>query len=71
MNDVYNFETDSRNPRKNFNPQKILEGGVLQPEYHSIIRISAYHPSFIDCVILLQPYVCSSLAGNILCHPFS
>ncbi len=39
INDVYDFETDSRNPRKIVNG---LQGGVLQPEYHGLVRTSAY-----------------------------
>ncbi|KAJ3571888.1 hypothetical protein NP233_g3461 [Leucocoprinus birnbaumii] len=38
INDVYDFSTDSRNPRKIVNG---LQGGVLQPEYHSLVRTSA------------------------------
>jgi 4-hydroxybenzoate polyprenyltransferase len=36
---VYDFATDSRNPRKIVNG---LQGGVLHLEYHSLIRNSAY-----------------------------
>ena len=38
MNDVYDYSTDSCNPRKILNK---LEGGVLQPKYRSLVCISA------------------------------
>ena len=39
INDVYDYESDSRNPRKLASG---LQGGVLGPEYHSLVRTAAY-----------------------------
>lgn len=38
MNDVYDYDSDIRNPRK---AASGLEGGVLAPEYHSSVRQAA------------------------------
>ncbi|KAF9451038.1 hypothetical protein P691DRAFT_409507 [Macrolepiota fuliginosa MF-IS2] len=51
INDVYDYETDNRNPRKLANG---LQGGVLKPEDHSLVRTSAYiSTSFIIGISLL------------------
>ena len=39
VNDVYDYESDRRNPRKNANN---LEGGVLDPAHHSDVLNAAY-----------------------------
>ncbi|KAF5357918.1 hypothetical protein D9756_001584 [Leucocoprinus leucothites] len=60
INDVYDFSTDSRNPRKIVNG---LQGGVLQPEYHSLVRTSAYVSTiFILIISLLTRQLYNTLA---------
>lgn len=44
VNDVYDYESDRRNPRKNANN---FEGGVLDPAHHSDVLNAAYLSSIL------------------------
>lgn len=59
MNDVYDYETDRRNPRKLADG---LEGSVLDPLYHKDVLVAAY---FSTIIILLAALV-TQCRDNIL-----
>jgi len=59
VNDVYDYETDRRNPRKLADG---IEGGVLEPVYHKDVLIAAY---FSTIAILLSA-VSTRCRDNIL-----
>lgn len=44
MNDVYDYETDLRNPRK---IAEGLEGGILQPVFHKDVLLAAWFSTFL------------------------
>ncbi len=53
INDIYDYETDKLNPRK-----KNIEGGVLEPKYHKIVKISSLISAF---VLLISSFLTKNL----------
>lgn len=58
MNDVYDYNSDIRNPRKMASG---LEGGVLSPAYHQSVRLAA----FISTVLILLASVSTCRPQNV------
>lgn len=59
MNDVYDYETDRRNPRKLADG---IEGGVLHPIYHKDVLVAAY----LSTILILLSALASRCRDNIL-----
>lgn len=57
MNDVYDYESDLRNPRKQ---GQSLEGGILSPVYHNLVLISARAASLLILLSSLIPPLSSN-----------
>ena len=59
MNDVYDYETDRRNPRKLADG---VEGSVLDPVYHKDVLVAAYFST----IIILLSALATRCRDNIL-----